>query len=116
MNQFKDENGNIVLKKGKPDSQMQNYVIQRTFHLIEGIDVYFEREVIPYNPDAWIDKKKTKVGYEIPFTRLFYKYEAPEKSEDIAERIKVIEERIVKSFELYQVQDVKVTLTREMKD
>lgn len=44
--------------------------------LVEDIDEYFEREVKPYNHDAWIDKKKTKVGYEIPFTRYFYKYEA----------------------------------------
>lgn len=41
----------------------------------EDIGAYFEREVIPYAPDAWIDKEKTKVGYEIPFTRYFYKYE-----------------------------------------
>lgn len=41
----------------------------------EDIDVYFEREVKPYAPDAWIDESKTKVGYEIPFTRYFYKYE-----------------------------------------
>jgi type I restriction enzyme M protein len=36
--------------------------------------VYFEREVKPHVPDAWIDETKTKVGYEIPFTRHFYVY------------------------------------------
>ena len=41
--------------------------------LVEDIDRYFDREVKPYNPEAWIDKSKTKVGYEIPFTRYFYK-------------------------------------------
>lgn len=41
----------------------------------EDIEAYFEREVKPYAPDAWIDESKTKVGYEIPFTRYFYKYE-----------------------------------------
>lgn len=41
----------------------------------EDIEAYFQREVIPYAPDAWIDHDKTKVGYEIPFTRYFYKYE-----------------------------------------
>lgn len=41
----------------------------------EDIEAYFQREVIPYAPDAWIDHNKTKVGYEIPFTRYFYKYE-----------------------------------------
>ncbi|MEI3233530.1 MAG: hypothetical protein V8S33_03705 [Intestinibacter bartlettii] len=55
-------------------------------------------EVKPYNPNAWIDKKKTKVGYEIPFTRYFYKYEAPENSEDIAERIVALEDEISESL------------------
>ncbi len=41
----------------------------------EDIEAYFQREVIPYAPDAWIDHDKTKIGYEIPFTRYFYKYE-----------------------------------------
>ncbi|MDI9589004.1 MAG: SAM-dependent DNA methyltransferase, partial [Acidobacteriota bacterium] len=41
----------------------------------EDIEAYFQREVIPYAADAWIDHDKTKVGYEIPFTRYFYKYE-----------------------------------------
>lgn len=41
----------------------------------EDIEVYFQREVIPYAPDAWIDRDKTKIGYEIPFTRYFYTYE-----------------------------------------
>nr|WP_223875258.1 class I SAM-dependent DNA methyltransferase [Nanchangia anserum] len=43
--------------------------------LREDIDAYFQREVIPYAPDAWIDRDKTKIGYEIPFTRYFYTYE-----------------------------------------
>lgn len=54
---------------------------------MEDIDAYFEREVKPYNPEAWIEKNKTKVGYEIPFTRYFYKYVASEQSDIIAERI-----------------------------
>lgn len=43
--------------------------------LNEDIEAYFQREVIPYAADAWIDHTKTKIGYEIPFTRYFYKYE-----------------------------------------
>ena len=62
------------------------------------IDAYFEREVKPYNNLAWIDKNKTKVGYEIPFTRYFYKYTAPEKSDDIAKRIYDLENDIVDSL------------------
>ena len=41
------------------------------------IKAYFETEVCPHVPDAWVDTKKTKVGYEIPFTRQFYKYIPP---------------------------------------
>ena len=55
--------------------------------LDQDIDAYLAREVLPYNPDAWIDKSKTKVGYEIPFTRVFYVYKELEKADDIAARI-----------------------------
>ena len=92
-----DEDGEIV-KKGKkiaPDTKKRDY---ENVPLVEDIDDYFEREVKPYNPNAWIDKKKTKVGYEIPFTRYFDKYEAPEKSEDIAERIVDLEDEISESL------------------
>lgn len=41
------------------------------------IQAYFEAEVRPHVPDAWVDIKKTKIGYEIPFTRQFYKYVPP---------------------------------------
>ena len=61
-----------------------------------------------FNPEAWIDKSKTKVGYEIPFTRLFYKYIIPERTESIALKIKALEESIVRSFEKLSGQDVKV--------
>ncbi|KHL01737.1 type I restriction-modification system subunit M [Sinomonas humi] len=49
----------------------------------DGIKAYFDREVKPHVPDAWIDESKTKVGYEIPFTRLFYKYVPPRPLEEI---------------------------------
>ena len=51
--------------------------------LIEDIQTYFEREVLPHVPDAWIDHTKTKIGYEIPFTRHFYKYVPPRELEEI---------------------------------
>ena len=103
----KDEEGNVILKKGKPkaDAALRD---TEDVPLTEDIDAYFESEIKPFNPDAWIDKKKTKVGYEIPFTRLFYKYVAPEKSEDIAKRISEIEARIVKSFEALSGEEVDV--------
>jgi type I restriction enzyme M protein len=95
-----DENGKIVTK-GKKNMPVAD-ASKRDFEnvpLAEDIDRYFEREVKPYNLDAWIDKSKTKVGYEIPFTRYFYKYEAPEKAEVIAERIVKNEREIMDSLE-----------------
>ncbi len=75
------ENGKPVLKKGKPvaDANLRD---TENVPLTEDINAYFKREVLPYAPDAWIDKSKTKVGYEIPMTRYFYKYQAPEKAKD----------------------------------
>uniref|UniRef100_UPI00352A2500 type I restriction-modification system subunit M n=1 Tax=Aerococcus urinaeequi TaxID=51665 RepID=UPI00352A2500 len=103
----RDEEGNIILKKGK---QKADTALRDTedVSLTEDIEVYFEREIKPFNPEAWIDKKKTKLGYEIPFTRLFYKYKEPEKSEDIAKHISEIEARIVKSFEALSGEEVNV--------
>ncbi|MCU1584347.1 MAG: restriction endonuclease subunit [Microbacteriaceae bacterium] len=51
--------------------------------LNEDVHTYFDREVLPHVPDAWIDESKTKVGYEIPFTRHFYKYVPPRPLEEI---------------------------------
>lgn len=92
-----DEDGKAVLKKGKPvaDASLRD---TENVPLKEDIDAYFEREVLPYAPDAWIDKKKTKIGYEIPMTRYFYEYQAPEKVEDIVQRINVLENDIQESL------------------
>ena len=89
-----DENGKIVLKKGKPVADASKRDTENV-PLAEDIDAYFEREVIPYNPDAWIDKKKTKVGYEIPFTRTFYEYKQIEPSDVIAKRIEEHEKSLM---------------------
>lgn len=58
------------------------------------MQAYFEREVLPFAPDAWMDEKKSKVGYEIPFTRYFYKYEAPRLSVEIMQEILEIEKEL----------------------
>ena len=94
----RDENGEIVLRKGRPvaDASLRD---TENVPLTQDIDRYFEREVLPYTEDAWIDKKKTKVGYEIPMTRYFYEYQAPEKVEDIVARIHVLEADISASLE-----------------
>ena len=100
----RDENGEIVLKKGKPvaDANLRD---TENVPLTQDIDRYFEREVLPYAEDAWIDKKKTKVGYEIPMTRYFYEYQAPEKVEDIVARIHVLEADISASLEKLFVEE-----------
>ena len=68
-----DEDGNLV-KKGKKLVADTSKRDTENVPLDEDIDIYFEREVLPYRPNAWIDRNKTKVGYEIPFTRTFYEY------------------------------------------
>lgn len=95
---LRDESGEVILKKGKPvaDASLRD---TENVPLVQDIDRYFEREVLPYAEDAWIDKKKTKVGYEIPMTRYFYEYQAPEKVEDIVARIHVLEADISASLE-----------------
>ena len=93
-----DENQNVIKdKKGnvKADSSKRDY---ENVPLKEDIEEYFEIEVLPYNENAWIDKKKTQVGYEIPFTRYFYKYVAPENSDDILARIRQNESDIMDSL------------------
>lgn len=54
--------------------------------------------MLPYAPDAWIDKSKTKVGYEIPMTRYFYEYQEPEAADDILARIIGLEDEIAVSL------------------
>lgn len=93
-----DENGNIVKdKKGKSqaDSNKRDF---ENVPLDQDIDKYFEREVLPYNKDAWIDKTKTKVGYEIPFTKTFYEYKQLEKADDIAKRIEQHEKSLMEKL------------------
>jgi type I restriction enzyme M protein len=94
---LRDEAGNVILKKGKPvaDAALRD---TENVPLTEDIDAYFAREVLPYAPDAWIDRKKTKVGYEIPMTRYFYEYQAPESVEAIAARIHTLEQEITDSL------------------
>lgn len=90
---LRDENGELVLKKNKkqPDSSLRD---TENVPLNEDIREYFEREVLPFAPDAWIDEKKSKVGYEIPFTRYFYKYEAPKPSAEIMAEILELEKEL----------------------
>lgn len=94
---LKDESGMPILKKGKPEPD-SNLRDTENVPLKEDIDEYFKREVLPFASDAWIDKKKSKVGYEIPFTRYFYKYEAPRSSSEIMAEIHELEKDLSRSL------------------
>ena len=61
----------------------------------ETIAAYFETEVLPYVEDAWVDEKKTKIGYEIPFTRHFYRYEPPRPLEEIDADLREVTKEIL---------------------
>ena len=94
---LRDEAGSIVKKKGRPvaDANLRD---TENVPLTEDIHAYFAREVAPYAPDAWIDEKKTTIGYEIPMTRYFYEYKQPEASESILDRIIQLEDDIATSL------------------
>jgi type I restriction enzyme M protein len=68
---------------------------ERTDWLREGVDEYVATEVTPHAPDAWPDHTKTKLGYEIPFTRIFYKYEPPRPLEEIDADLRKVEQEIL---------------------
>jgi type I restriction enzyme M protein len=84
---LRDEQGNLVMgTRGKQKGQPQPDTARRDTEnvpLTEEVQAYFEREVLPHAPDAWIDHDKTKVGYEIPFNRHFYVFEPPRPLEEI---------------------------------
>jgi len=76
----------------EPDADLRD---TETVPLKEDIEAYFRREVLPHVPDAWIDHSKTKIGYEIPLNRHFYRYEPPRSLEEIEADIKALESEIV---------------------
>jgi type I restriction enzyme M protein len=96
---LRDEAGKIVLgTKGKlkgkpqPDADLRD---TENVPLAEKVETYFEREVLPHAPDAWIDPEKTKVGYEIPFNRHFYVFKPPRPLAEIDADLKVVTDRIL---------------------
>lgn len=89
--------GNPIMKKGKPvpDTAKRD---TESIPLIEDVDEYFSREILPYCPYAWIDDSKTKIGYEIPFTRAFYEYKEIEPASEIASRIETHEHALMQKL------------------
>jgi type I restriction enzyme M protein len=83
----RDRDGNT-----EPDPELRD---TESVPLKESIAEYFKREVLPHVPDAWIDESKTKVGYEIPLNRHFYRYEPPQPLEIIEADIKGLEDEIM---------------------
>jgi type I restriction enzyme M protein len=100
---LRDEAGNVLLiAKGKnkgepqPDPDLRD---AENVALDENIDEYFQREVLPHVPDAWIDHEKTKVGYEIPFNRNFYVFKPPRELHEIDEELKGVTRKIMGMLE-----------------
>ncbi len=93
-----DEEGKPILKKGKMQADNSKRDTENV-PLDEDTEAYFNREVLPYSPNAWIDHKKDKVGYEIQFTRTFYEYEPMEPAEDIALRIEEHEKVLMEKLQ-----------------
>ena len=92
----RDETADIcadVKGNPEPDPELRDY---ENVPLKEDIHEYFKREVLPHVPDAWIDESKTKIGYEIPLTRHFYKYVPPRPLDEIEADIKTIEQDIIR--------------------
>jgi type I restriction enzyme M protein len=95
----RDADGNVVLgQKGKgkgkpvPDADLRD---TENVPLAEEVDVYFEREVLPHAPDAWIDEEKTKIGYDIAFNRHFYVFKPPRPLAEIDAELAHVTKRIV---------------------
>lgn len=88
----KDENGKIIKdSKGKPKADTSLKDIENV-PMKESIEEYFKREVLPFAPDAWYDKTKMKVGYEIAFNKYFYQYEGLRSLNEIAKDILLLEQ------------------------
>ena len=85
-----DEAGKPILKKGKLQP-VKGASDSEIVPLQEDVDEYMEKNVLPYNSAAYLDRSKDKIGYEVPFTRLFYKFVAPVPSNEVFEEIKSLE-------------------------
>ena len=86
----KDEKGNYILKKGNK-VPVKGATDTEIIPLTDNVDEYFKKNVLPYNPDAFMDRSKDKIGYEIPFTRIFYKFIEPKCSDEVFSEIKKLE-------------------------
>ena len=95
----RDAQGKVILAargrnrgKPEPDADLRD---TENVPLSEDVETYFKREVLPHAPDAWIDPKKTKVGYEIPFNRHFYVFKPPRPLAEIDAELRGVTDRIL---------------------
>ena len=89
-----DDDGNVITDRQgnpKPDSKKRDY---ERVPLEEDIDDYYNREVKPHLPNSWMDRNKDKIGYEINFTKYFYKYKPLRSLEDITQDLMKLDEEI----------------------
>src|SRR5699024_10041083 len=94
----RDETADVCMinkKEIEPDSDLRDTEI---VPLADDIEEYFEREVLPHVPDAWIDEEHTRIGYEIPFTRYFYQYTKLRPSSEIKAEIEELEKSILEKL------------------
>lgn len=90
-----DENGNKEInKKGEYIQDKDKGTDTETIPLQEGIHDYMEREVLPFSPNSYIDNSKTKIGYEISFTKYFYKYKEPRSTKEIMAEILELDKKL----------------------
>ncbi len=90
---IRDAEGEVQMAKGspEPDAELRD---AENVPLDEDVEEYLKREVLPHVPDAWIDHTKTKIGYEIPFTRHFYVYQTPRPLAEIDAELRSLEAAI----------------------
>ncbi len=90
-----DEDGNKKInKKGELIQDKEKGTDTETIPLQEDIHEYMEREVLPFAPDSYIDNSKTKIGYEISFTKYFYKYQEPRSTKEIMAEILELDKKL----------------------
>jgi type I restriction enzyme M protein len=90
-----DNEGNIVLnKKGEPVQNKELGTDTEIIPLMEDINEYMEKEVLPFAPNSYIDNSKTKIGYEISFTKYFYKYQEPRSTDEIMKEILELDSKL----------------------
>ena len=92
-----DDNG-IIYKKGKPQP-VKGKTDTEIVPLQQDVEQYFAKNVLPYNPLAYMDRTKDKIGYEVPFTRLFYKFVPPRSSDEIFAEFKALTQEEQKLME-----------------